>query len=85
MLAGVNVADRCEIMGGDAFKSIPKGGDAYLIKSVLMDESDESVISILRRCRSVMMPPARVIMIEHFLTQPNQPDWGQQFVDHDSR
>jgi spermidine synthase len=49
LLAAANVADRCEIVGGDVFKSAPKGGDAYLIKSVLMDERDDSVVSILGR------------------------------------
>lgn len=74
LLAAANVADRCEIIGGDVFESIPRGGDAYLIKSVLMDESDDSVVSILGRCRSVMSPLSRVIVIEHLLTPPNQPD-----------
>jgi len=74
LLAAANVADRCEIIGGDIFKSIPGGGDAYLIKSVLMDESDDSVVSILDRCRSVMNPSSRVIVIEHLLTPPNHPD-----------
>jgi DNA-binding PadR family transcriptional regulator len=74
LLASMNVGDRCEIIAGDVFKSIPKGGDAYLIKSVLMDEGDENTISILRSCRSVMKPTARVIVIEHLLTPPNQPE-----------
>jgi O-methyltransferase domain/Dimerisation domain len=74
LLASMNIGDRCEIIAGDVFKSIPKGGDAYLIKSVLMDESDENAISILRSCRSVMKPRARVIVIEHLLTPPNQPE-----------
>lgn len=74
VLTAANVAERCEIVGGDVFKSIPKEGDACLIKSVLMDESDESVISILKRCRSVMSASAHVIVIEHLLTPPNQPD-----------
>jgi hypothetical protein len=74
LLGAANVEDRCEIIGGDVFKSIPRGGDAYLIKSVLMDESDDSVVSILGRCRSAMSPSSRIIVIEHLLTPPNQPD-----------
>ncbi|MDN5005231.1 methyltransferase [Bradyrhizobium sp. GCM10027634] len=74
LLAAAKVDDRCEIVGGDVFKSVPGGGDAYVIKSVLMDESDDSVVSILRRCRSVMTPSARIIVIEHLLTPPNQPE-----------
>jgi len=39
-----------------------------------MDEGDENTISILRSCRSVMKPTARVIVIEHLLTPPNRPE-----------
>ena len=74
LLAPSNIADRCEIIAGDLFKGVPKGGDAYLLKSVLMDERDESAISILRACRTVMASSARVIVIEHLLTPPNQPE-----------
>ncbi|WP_223970436.1 methyltransferase [Bradyrhizobium sp. RD5-C2] len=55
LLSAAKVDDRCGIVGGDVFESVPVGGDAYVIKSVLMDESDDSVVSILRRCRSVML------------------------------
>jgi hypothetical protein len=72
LLASSSIGDRCEIIPGDVFKGIPKGGDAYIIKSVLMDESDESAVSILRACRQVMAPSAHVIVIEHLLTPPNQ-------------
>ena len=74
LLASSNVNDRCEIIAGDVFESVPKGGDAYLIKSVLMDESDKKAVAILQRCRSVMAPSARLIVIEHLLTPPNQPE-----------
>ena len=45
-----------------------------LIKSVLMDENDDSVVSILGRCRSVLSRSSRVIVIEHLFTPPNEPD-----------
>ena len=39
-----------------------------------MNETDEGAASILRSCRSAMSPSARVIVIEHLLTPPNQPE-----------
>src|SRR5215208_7796631 len=44
-------ADGVEIVGGSFFESVPEGGDAYLLKSVLHDWEDEQVIEILRACR----------------------------------
>ena len=51
VLQTAGVADRCEAVGGDVFKAVPEGADAYLIKSVLMDEDDDQVVAILDKCR----------------------------------
>jgi O-methyltransferase domain len=74
VLRTAGVTHRCEIMGGDVFKAVPKGGDAYLIKSVLMDEDNDQAIAILKACRSSMRQSGKVIVIEHLLTPPNGPE-----------
>ena len=53
---------------------VPEGGDAYLIKSVLMDEDDDQAIDILMACRSAMRQSGKVVVVEHLLTPPNGPD-----------
>ena len=37
----LGLADRCEIVGGDFFKAVPAGGDAYLLKHVIHDWDDD--------------------------------------------
>jgi predicted O-methyltransferase YrrM len=74
ILRTAGVTNRCEIVGGDVFKAVPEGGDAYLIKSVLMDEDDDQAIAILLACRSAMRPSGKVVVIEHLLTPPNAPE-----------
>jgi predicted O-methyltransferase YrrM len=76
VLRAAGVTDRCEIVGGDVFKAVPEGGDAYLIKSVLMDEDDDQAIAILKVCRSAMRPSGKVIVVEQLLTPPNGPEIG---------
>ena len=71
VLRAAGVTDRCEIVGGDVFKAVPEGGDAYLIKSVLMDEDDDQAIAILAACRSAMRQSGKVVVVEHLLTPPN--------------
>ena len=72
VLEEAGVADRCQALPGDMFTAVPEGGDAYLIKSVLMDEDDDNAIRILRACRSAMQPSAKLLVIERLLGEPNQ-------------
>jgi hypothetical protein len=48
--------------------------DAYLIKSVLLDEDDEKTRTILRVCRSAIDVSGRLIVVEPLVTPPNQPE-----------
>jgi hypothetical protein len=66
------VADRCEVVGGSFFDSVPAGGDAYLLKSVLQDWDDDQSASILRTCRSAVPPAGRLFVIEREMLPPNQ-------------
>jgi hypothetical protein len=66
------VADRCEVVGGDMFVALPPDGDAYLFKSVLMDEEDEKVCSLLRSCRSTLMRDGEIIVVERLMGESNQ-------------
>jgi hypothetical protein len=67
-LARAGVAERCELVCGSFFESIPGGADAYLLKSVLHDWNDERCSSILRLCERAMTAGAprtpRLFVIE---------------------
>ncbi|MFG2005993.1 methyltransferase [Spirillospora sp. NPDC048911] len=51
-LEAAGVADRCELVAGDFFESVPAGADAYVLKSVIHDWDDEQSVAILRNCRA---------------------------------
>lgn len=72
VLQAPGVADRCQTVSGDMFHAVPPGGDAYIVKNVLMDEDDAEVCAILRACRSGIKPSGRLIVIERLLTDPNR-------------
>jgi hypothetical protein len=63
-LAAAGVADRCRLVAGDVFASVPAGADAYVLKQVLHDWDDERVAAILRNCRAAMRPGARLLVLE---------------------
>lgn len=58
------VTNRCQLVAGDFFKSIPKGGDAYLLKSVLHDWDDAKAEQILKNCHQAMNANSRLLIVE---------------------
>jgi orsellinic acid C2-O-methyltransferase len=66
-LESAGVADRCEFRPGDFFQSIPAGGDAYVLKSVIHDWNDERGETILRTCRRAMDAHARLLLVERIV------------------
>jgi hypothetical protein len=73
-LAAAGVDQRGRIEVGDFFESVPAGGDAYLLKSVLHDWDDERCVTILRNCRLAMSVGDRVLAVEMVLPDRIGPD-----------
>lgn len=71
---------RCSIVGGDMFESVPRGGDLYLLKSVIHDWSDDLAVRILRNCRGATTPESRLLLIESVVPAGNQPHFSK-FMD----
>jgi SAM-dependent methyltransferase len=63
-----DVAERCEIVGGDFFDGVPDGGDAYLLSGVIHDWSDEAAVRILKNCRRAIEPDGTLILVDTVLT-----------------
>lgn len=64
-------ADRVEVIGGDFFEEVPRGGDLYLLKSILHDWDDQRALRILRNIHRASAPGATVAVIEGLL--PSRP------------
>jgi hypothetical protein len=60
----LGLAGRCEAVGGDFFKEVPGGGDAYLLKHVIHDWNDDRATEILRTCRRAMGAEAKLLIVE---------------------
>jgi SAM-dependent methyltransferase len=76
-LDAAGLADRCRIVGGDFFASVPEGGDAYLLSQVLHDWDDERAAAILRSCHRAARPGARLIVVEQLLPPGDTPHRGK--------
>jgi len=72
-----DLADRCRIEGGDFFSAVPTGADAYLLRHIIHDWSDEKAVTILSHCQQAMGPEGKVLVIETVIHPGNEPCFGR--------
>jgi SAM-dependent methyltransferase len=70
--AAVGLSERCEVVAGDFFESVPAGADAYILKSVIHDWDHERSVKILQNCRRAMRPSGKLLLVE--LVLPSRVD-----------
>ncbi|MFQ5899851.1 MAG: methyltransferase [Candidatus Methylomirabilia bacterium] len=66
------VIERCKVIGGNFWESVPRGGDAYILKRILHDWRDDQAIAILRLCRDAMSDHGRVLTIDAVIPPGNE-------------
>lgn len=64
IVEAAGVADRCEIVGGDLFMSLPSGGAAYLLTRIIHEWDDEHAVAILTNCRRAMGQRGTLLLVE---------------------
>ncbi|MCY9515888.1 methyltransferase [Paenibacillus apiarius] len=69
--------ERCVCVGGNFFEAVPEGGDAYMMKHIIHDWSDEESVSILSNCRSVMKKDGKLLLFEIVLGSGNEAHFGK--------
>jgi precorrin-6B methylase 2 len=70
VLESADVADRCQVIGGNFFESVPAGGDLYVISRVIPNWDDTHALQIIQNCRAAMAPLAKLLIIDFVL--PNK-------------
>ena len=68
-----SVGDRCELVGGDFFESVPPGGDAYIVKNLIHDYDDDTAGSILSNLRSAIADNGKLLIVEMIVPPGNEP------------
>ena len=76
------LTDRCDCLSGNAFESIPPGYDAYVMKNVLHDWSDERALVLLERCRAAIPAHGRLIIVDAVMVPGNEPHPAKWFDLH---
>jgi O-methyltransferase domain len=66
------LSDRCEIVSGDFFRSVPAGGDAYILSRVIHDWADDKAVAILKTIRGVLPAKGRLLLFETMIRAGNR-------------
>jgi hypothetical protein len=61
------LADRCSVISGDFFVSVPAGADAYVLSRVIHDWDDDTTVAILKIIRKSIAPSGKLILLENML------------------
>jgi len=77
LLQSGGMADRCQIVSGDFFASVPEGGDAYIMKHIIHDWDDERAAQILRNCHRAMQPGGKVLIVDAVIPPGNRAHFGK--------
>jgi len=76
LVESLGLSSRCQIVGGDFFKSVPAAQN-YVMKSIIHDWEDEPAITILKNCASAMRGNGKVILLELVIDPGNDPAFGK--------
>jgi multifunctional cyclase/dehydratase/O-methyltransferase len=79
VLERLGVTERVRRVGGDFFSEIPAGADAYVLRAVLHDWSDDDSVAILTNVRRAMgaNSEARLLIVETVVSPGNEWDFGK--------
>jgi O-methyltransferase domain/Dimerisation domain len=68
---------RMERVGGDFFKNVPVGADAYAMRWIVHDWPDAECLVILTNIRKAMKPDSRLILIEEIIPEAPELTWAK--------
>jgi hypothetical protein len=76
-MRALGLEQRCSVIEGNFFESVPRGADAYLMRHIIHDWNDEQCHTILTNCRKVMKPGSKLLLIECVIAAGNKPSFGK--------
>lgn len=78
-LQASGVADRCTVVEGSFFESIPSGADAYIFRHIIHDWNDEQCVQILSHCLQVIPANGKLLLVEAVVPTGNEPSLAKDF------
>ena len=73
LLKAAGLAERCIVIEGSFFESIPAGADAYLFRHIIHDWTDAQSTQILGNCRKVIPANGKLLIVDCVVPAGNAP------------
>jgi len=77
----MGVKDRCTYVGGNMFSKVP-AADAYIMKMILHDWSDDECVKVLSNIYNAASENGRILIAEHLVPGPEEPHFSKLFDIH---
>jgi hypothetical protein len=71
-LEPIDICDRAQLISGDFFKSVPDGGDAYIVKNLIHDYDDAQASKILNNLRQAIANNGKLLIVEMLVPPGNE-------------
>ncbi len=71
------LSDRCQLVGGSFFESVPEGADAYILRHIVHDWDEDKVLAILHNCHKAMPTHGKLLVVESVIPPGNEPFGGK--------
>lgn len=72
ILERAGVADRCDVIGGSFFETVPADADAYVLRRIVHDWTDDDAARILGVVRGAIATTGTVLVVEQVIDPPNE-------------
>jgi len=80
-IRSLGLENRCRAEVADFFKSVPAGGDAYIMKHIIHDWNDQQCTTILRNCLHALTAAGKkkgkVLLLESVISADNAPHFAK--------
>ena len=77
VIKSYGLESRIDVRSGNFFESIPSGADAYLLKHILHDWSDEDCLRILTNVYTVAKPGTRLLVVDAVIGGRNEHEFAK--------
>jgi SAM-dependent methyltransferase len=78
-IGAAGIAERCELVSGNFFESVPRGADAYLMRHIIHDWPDKRSLQIFSNIRRVIPPAGRLLIVEMIVPAGNEASTAKNF------
>jgi hypothetical protein len=76
-LAAEGLTERCQIVAGSFFESVPGDGQAYILSHIIHDWDEPRATTILQNCHTAMGSKGRLLLVENVIPPGNTPYFGK--------